>query len=235
MSNLNFSLNLSASIDKFVEPARKVNALSSEMSQKLSSLTKELHGIGNHKKSIATVERLSVSLKKNTTELVQAREKSRNLLTQIKSTANPTKKMRSEFDRARNAVERLEHSQKKYRLELAKKIKSLKAAGIDTRKLAEEQKRLGKAYETTGNKINQYSQQQATMERANQVRDQRMQRAANISLVAGGIDRTGRAMTRALSKPFQQAVSFESAMADVRKVVDFDEPDGLLKAQQSHC
>ncbi len=49
---------------------------------------------------------------------------------------------------------------------------------------------------------------------------------ANMTFVGDALGRTGQAMTRPLIGAAQAAMTFESAMAEVRKVVDFPTPDG---------
>ena len=56
-----------------------------------------------------------------------------------------------------------------------------------------------------------------------------MERATYLRVAADGAARVGQGFTRALRKPVSAAVEFESAMADVRKVVNFEAPDGLEK------
>ena len=54
-----------------------------------------------------------------------------------------------------------------------------------------------------------------------------MERATYLRVAADGAARVGEGFTNALRKPVGAAVEFESAMADVRKVVNFEAPDGL--------
>ena len=69
----NLGLNLSATIDKFVEPARKVSNLTQEASEKLNTFQKELSSIDNQKKAISRVNQLKTSIDSNNKSLVQAR------------------------------------------------------------------------------------------------------------------------------------------------------------------
>jgi len=50
------------------------------------------------------------------------------------------------------------------------------------------------------------------------------QKAANLTFIGDAIGRVGRGMVGALTKPIEAATSFESTMADVRKVVNFESP-----------
>ena len=65
---------------------------------------------------------------------------------------------------------------------------------------------------------------QARLEHLTNEWDRATQRAANAALIAGGMERVGHRMVSALTGPAEAAVSFEEAMADVRKVVDFANP-----------
>ena len=56
-----------------------------------------------------------------------------------------------------------------------------------------------------------------------------MERATYLRVAADGAARVGQGFTDALRKPVSAAVEFESTMADVRKVVNFEAPDGLEK------
>jgi Arc/MetJ family transcription regulator len=49
---------------------------------------------------------------------------------------------------------------------------------------------------------------------------------ANMTFVGDALGRTGQALTRPLADAANEAMRFESAMADVKKVVDFDTPQG---------
>lgn len=56
---------------------------------------------------------------------------------------------------------------------------------------------------------------------------QAMERATNLNFAAMAVGNFSRKLQGALTGPVAAAVDFESAMADVRKVVEFDTPDGL--------
>ena len=55
--------------------------------------------------------------------------------------------------------------------------------------------------------------------------DKRVQSAANLSLVSGAVERTGQRLRGFVEVPTRAAMDFESVMADVRKVVDFETPE----------
>ncbi|MBT9383336.1 phage tail tape measure protein [Pseudooceanicola sp. CBS1P-1] len=168
--------------------------------------------------------------------LDRARERVRQLKLEITTTANPTQALRREFDSARRAADRLEQKHGQNRATLRGLQSQLEQAGVKTRDLAGEQARLSAALDqgTTA-----FGRQMQKMERLAQAQEkiaagrQRMERtlatSANLSFTGMASLGTGRRIATSLSNPIKQAVDFESAMADVKKVVNFDAPDGLAK------
>lgn len=67
------------------------------------------------------------------------------------------------------------------------------------------------------------------VKKASERMQSRLQLSANFALAADGAARFSGKINGALGAVVSKAVSFESAMADVRKVVEFQEPDGLVK------
>ncbi len=61
------------------------------------------------------------------------------------------------------------------------------------------------------------------------LRQQEIGDAAMQSAVA--VTTLGRAAVNALSAPIRQAMDMQDAMADINKVVDFEDPGGLQKMQ----
>lgn len=60
-----------------------------------------------------------------------------------------------------------------------------------------------------------------------------MERATNLNFAAQAVGNFSRRLQNTLKGPVAAAVNFESAMADVRKVVNFDTPDGLQRLGQA--
>lgn len=120
--------------------------------------------------------------------------------------------------------------------------KSLTQLGAETRRLSNEQKTLSRGIDTFGRMgknvdglrdkyarvTEQLNKMRAATERLKRVEDARQANMAKRAELRGQMMDTV-ALGMMAGAPLKAAIDFESAMADVRKVVDFDEPDGLKK------
>jgi TP901 family phage tail tape measure protein len=124
--------------------------------------------------------------------------------------------------------------------------KSLTQLGQETRRLSNEQKTLSRGIDTFGRMgknvdglrekyarvTEQLNKMRAATERLKRVEDARQANMAKRAELRGQMMDTV-ALGMMAGAPLKAAIDFESAMADVRKVVDFDEPDGLQKMSRT--
>ncbi|MBR9651927.1 phage tail tape measure protein [Thalassovita aquimarina] len=110
----------------------------------------------------------------------------------------------------------------------------LRQAGVNTGNLAGEQRRLAGALDGAstafGRQMDRMRRLEVMQKRIADERermDRSLATSANLSFVGGASMQTGRRILTGLSGPVKQAVEFETAMSDVRKVVDFESPDGF--------
>ncbi|MBM7423827.1 phage tail tape measure protein [Spongiibacter marinus] len=142
----------------------------------------------------------------------------------LKQQAKENKTLIREHERAEKALEQTT-KQRRLAVERAAQLRSkLKAEGIETRDLTAAQNRLGDAYARTQSRIKAVSQAHGQLAAAEAKHNETLQKAANTTIVAAGMDRVGRGALNFLRGPTDQAIAFESAMADVKKVVEFDNP-----------
>ncbi|MFO7597079.1 MAG: phage tail tape measure protein, partial [Desulfocurvibacter africanus] len=103
-------------------------------------------------------------------------------------------------------------------VQFAALLGQLQGAGLDTGKLEGSYRKLGSALDSLKGK-------QAVLGRIAAAQEKLAQRRA--ALKAQAVDMF--ALGAALIAPVRSAMRFEESMADVKKVVDFDEPDGLIE------
>jgi len=228
MADLNLSILLQA-IDRFSEPAKKVTAVSDKLAAHLKAGQKALNKLGEQSKLIERLKGIEQRLGKTASELDQARRRTAELGRELAATDKPTKKLQQVFEQAKRKSSQLKEAHRAQREELQRLRSELREAGIDTRSLADAEKTLAGRAEQAAEKMKRLSETAAKVERLRANYDRSLQTAANVSLVAGGLRHVGQQLTQALTGPLRQAIDFESAMADVRKVVNFAEPDGLKK------
>tara|TARA_R110001592_G_scaffold363400_1_gene688197 strand:- start:53053 stop:55419 length:2367 start_codon:yes stop_codon:yes gene_type:complete len=137
----------------------------------------------------------------------------------LKAQAKENKTLIREHERAEKALEKTT-KQRRLAIERAAQLRTkLKAEGIETRDLTGAQNRLGEAYARTQAKIKAVSQAHGNLAAAQAKHNERLQKAANTTVVAAGIDRVGRGALNAVSQPANYAISRESAFTEVDKFV----------------
>ncbi len=234
MAELKTSIIIQAQ-DRFSVVAKKIEAAGGKLSKGLTEAQKDLASLG---KKAADVKRFGI-LKKSLADTGQqmrtAQVRAQALGRKIAQMAAPTKKIRNEFERARRETRRLGQRHREQTSELQRLRGDLRGAGIDTRKLSDAQRRLSQDIAATTQKMgrlgnaaeaaaSRVSAAQGRVAEAQARLDKRVQTAANLSLASGAVDRTGQRLLDFAEAPTRAAMEFESVMADVKKVVDFESP-----------
>lgn len=130
MSNIEFKLT--ANLD---EATREVRGFRKEYGELVRAVEKPL-------RQVNTFRELENSIEKTSREMASARENVRALGDQLAAQAVPTKKLQLEYRDATNQLNQLMRAETSQGLQLTKMRRELQAAGVDTRNLAGEQKRL---------------------------------------------------------------------------------------------
>jgi len=231
MSDLDYSLVLRA-VDKFSRPAKKIAGVSKQMAEQLGKGQKELSKLGNQKKAIKRMQELHGSLGKTANKLDLAKKKAAALGRELKTTSGPTRQLRKQHEAAVKSIRRLTQQHDKQRQSLRKNKGELKQAGVDTRNLRKEQKRLGDEYVKTSKKMERIAKRAAEVSKARSRYDRALQRAANISLVAGGMSRVGGSMMRAVSDPLSRMRMVERSKGELKSLGIKDTNSIAAKGQQ---
>lgn len=147
-------------------------------------------------------------------QAAQARVK--ELAQEIRRCGVPTKEMVGNFDKAKAAAAEAKAKFESNRDSLAKLRKEMVAAGIDIQRLADHHRHLGKS-------INDLQERYRALESTKARVDANL--ADRSALQGQMVGATLLAST--LAVPISRAIELESAMADVRKVVNFPTADGL--------
>jgi len=221
-------------VDKYSGMIRNMTGVTGRFADKVRSDVGRLQGLRGPLKLIQDFKAAQSTFGRSEAALRKSREKLKALRAEMKATASPTKKMTQEFERAKRAAERLRQAHEKNKTELAQLQGKLRSAGVNTSDLAGEQRRLvgalGRADAAMGRQVERLQRLKAMQDRITASRermDRTLARAANLSFVGNAAMATGRRILNAMSAPIMMAVEFESAMSDVRKVVDFESPDAF--------
>jgi len=175
----------------------------------LGSLQKQITSLNNQQGDLGNLQKLQKSVGTLSREFNQAQQKAQMLGKELAQTEKPTKKQTQEFNKARTAAAKLKTRLGEQRGELNKLRSSMGATGKSTRDLINDQKAL--AAQTEKARAAQASLQ-TTMAKQQANKSLRADKRGQL------LDAVGLAAT--LAAPISQAIKFESAMADVNKVVE---------------
>jgi hypothetical protein len=143
MSTNSMRLNLIMGlVDKITGPIQKVTSETTKMGDKIKSTQTELARLGSTSKDIEHFKALQERGAKTGDALAAAQAKAKALGQQLAATAEPSRKMTAEFEKATAQVKRLQAQQQAERLELQQTGAKLKEAGVNTGKLGEATRRI---------------------------------------------------------------------------------------------
>lgn len=188
----------------------------SKANAKLNTLGKELKGLRDQKGLIERFERDEVALAKARLNLEKAQKKVQSLKLALRKDATNAG-LAADLEKARAHAARLTVAVDKNRSAMAKSERAIRQKNMAVGSLATTYDRLGREIDSARRKQDRFTTAASRKDAAGQqLSDIRGQVAA----AAGAVYTVG--------STIRDAMDFESAMADVRKVVDFDQPDGLI-------
>ncbi|WP_068305272.1 phage tail tape measure protein [Pararhodobacter sp. CCB-MM2] len=221
-------------VDRFSSELNRMRTVTGRFADGVRTELGRLQNLRGPLRLIEDFRTQQVVVRESGVALQRARERVRELQHAIRTTRQPTAAMRREFQQARNAAERLEQRHAQNRRTLAGLQTQLRQAGVNTADLAGEQNRLvgsidrvTTAFGRQMDRLERIQTMQTRIADARERMDRSLATSANMSFAGRATMDTGRRILTALSGPIQQAIDFESAMADVRKVVDFDSPEAF--------
>lgn len=223
-------------VDQYSSMLRNMRTVTGRFADGVRTEMSRLQGLRGPLRLIEDFRRQQQVVSQSGEALGRARERVRQLQHAITTTRNPTAQMRREFERARATADRLEQQHQQNRRALSGLQGQLRQAGVNTGDLAGEQRRLAGALDGATTAFGRQMERMRSLEtmqtriaEARERMDRSLATAANLSFVGNASMMTGRRIMTALSGPVQQAIDFESAMSDVRKVVDFDTPESFAQ------
>ena len=192
-----------------------------------TSSQKQLDTLGRSIKQLNTTSENVNAFKELRQSTLQARQQwtsaeaeVKRLAKEIQNTEKPSKELNNSFRNAKKEAAVAKSAYQQNKAALKEMSTSLKAAGVDTKNLTSEQNRLGKALDILRQRQTALTavenKRQANLSKRSMYRSQMM------DVVALGTSLYG------LVRP---AVAFESAMADVKKVVNFETPQQVREME----
>ncbi|WP_375170724.1 hypothetical protein [Marinobacter sp.] len=150
--NLDLQVVLAAR-DKLTKPLKKIDATTTGTARALKQAQAETKQLQSSQRDVSSFRRMDDALGKNAKALAESRERVRRLGHELRTTSKPTAKLRNEYNKAREEVEKFTRKGQDQRKELGKVRKRLNDAGVDVRNLSGEERRLADQMQATNHRI----------------------------------------------------------------------------------
>lgn len=160
-------------VDRATRPIRAVSQGGSELAQTLKATRETLKGLQTQQKDVESFRRQQEAARQAGEALQANRERLRALSAQMAATANPTRQMTAEFQRAMREGHKLKTTHGEQQRKLQELQGRLQSAGISTNRLGAEELRLRRRIEQSTRSIDE---QQDSMRRLGE-RQERLAKA----------------------------------------------------------
>lgn len=226
MSTLKLQLLLGA-VDKITAPLKAITGQSRVTAKDLAAAKAKVRDLEQQSAKIEGFKQLGAQIGVNNAKLQEAKAKFEEVKRTIAATANPTRMMVNEFNKAEKAVQGLSAKQTEMNTRYEGMKRSLQSATMGTKDLAKTQELLKNATAAANEKLKQQrsdldrvAEQQKRLNLAkaayNQTKDLQGKLAGN----GAGMLATGTAMGLPVLGVVKEYSSFEDAMKGVAKQVD---------------
>jgi len=218
-------------LDKVTKPLREISGSSTKASKDLRDTQARLQALNRTQGDVSAFRKLKQEVGGTERALKEAQARVAALGRELQSTSAPTKKLKTEFERAKRTAASLKAEHQEQALQLQRLRERLATAGVPANRLAEHERRLRQEVSRTNTEL----EDQTRRLDAAAIRSQRLsagreafgkvQGVAGQTALAGAASLgAGMAAAAPIVGATREAMTFESAMADVRKVVDFPTP-----------
>lgn len=217
MSDLRLSVIIGA-VDRLTQPVRKIVQTTDQLTRSVQQQRGEMERLGRTTGDIAHFKKLKTATGQTSKELVDARNQATRLGRELSQVEKPTRKMQQQFDRARRSVQQLEQQYQSQQVKLQGLRRGLSQAGVSTRNLTSEQRRLKTEADKASAALDRQNRRLQNMQAARQKISTGLATAANMMFVGHAAGQVGRTAAGLLSAPITVAADFEAAMSGVGAV-----------------
>lgn len=236
MSNLRLQVLLNA-VDRASRPFRSVEKASKALSGNIRNTQDTLRNLNAQASQIDGFRKASAQLAVTRASLKKAKEEASRLSQAFANTANPTAKQTRLMEAAKRAASELQAKENSLRNSVQRQRGALESAGISTRNLAAEQRRLRARSQEANATLARQREELARLNRQQQRREnsrrrfQATQRAGdtirNNGAVAMGV---GSAALYAEGKFIAPGITFDKEMSGTQAILGLDKADKKLAA-----
>ncbi|MCW2399667.1 phage tail tape measure protein [Sphingobium sp. B2D3C] len=216
-------------LDRVTAPLKAITGASSNARKDLAETHKQLQKLDAAQQQVGKYKAAEGRFAADTQALAQQREKMEELRATLEKTEAPTKKLRNEFARAEKQTALLTAKVDRGGDELQQLSRQLGEAGIDVGDLARHEHDLAVRTYDANQALKRQTEQLDKVARAQRNTDRLNEVSAKATGLGLGMVAAGTAAGAPIVMATKQAMTLEAAMADVRKVVDFDSPQAFAQ------
>ena len=211
-------------LDKVTAPLKSITGASSAARRDLGKTAQELQHLDRLQKQVGSYKAKEKAFGADTRKLQETNERLAKLRDQIEATEKPTKKLAKEFDQAQRQAATLSARLDAGGAELQTPSRKLSAAGIDVADLASHESRLTQRTEEANRTLRQQTAQLEKVNKAKRNSDKLNNISSKATGMGLGMIAAGAATAAPVVGAVKQAMTLESAMADVSKVTNMTGP-----------
>lgn len=218
MADAKYSIAIAA-VDKFSAPFKSFAATNEKLVGQIKGQQAELRKLKAAQSNLTGFDQMKRKLAETGAALDKARQDEAELARQMAATEQPTKRLTMAFEKARAVTAQLAIDHQTQSNKLERLDRKLSEAGVDARKFANEQQRIEHATEQANAAL---KVQQARLKGVTDAQGRVDANRAARSELRGRVIETA-AVGYLAAQPVKAAINYESAMADVKKVVNFQD------------
>jgi len=217
-----------AAAEKFSAPFAKASKATTVLSKDLKAARDRVRDLDDTSRQLQGFQKLESEIVSLAQDLKKAKDAAAALEKKFDDTAKPTKRLMNETMKAAEAVAKLEAKQRDQVGRLEQVRSKLHAAGVETGDMAKAQHRLhdqvteaNRALDAQKNKLSEVVDRQKRFAKAGGIISKGGGRAGKALAVGAASGAAALGAERVVEAQARPAMSYEDAIADVKKVVDF--------------
>ncbi|WP_374414218.1 phage tail tape measure protein [Novosphingobium colocasiae] len=211
-------------LDKLTAPLKSITGASSAARRDLAKTADELQHLDNLQKQIGSYKAKEEAFGANSRKLQETNARLGELRAQMDATEKPTKALAKQFAQAERQAASLTAHLDASGAELQQLSSKLSAAGIDVGDLARHEDRLAERAQEANRALRQQTAQLEQVNRAKRNSDKLNDMSTKATGMGLGMVGAGLAVGVPVVAAVKQAMTLESAMADVSKVTQMSAP-----------
>ncbi len=230
MSDQKLSIKvLFEALDKISSPLKAITAKASQSREKFNQLNKSLKGLEQIDNDVKRLKLLSGELNNAGNKVAFAQKRLIELSHALKNSDGDVTALKDEFKRLNGEMPKLIANENKLQSELSATSRKLSSAGIDVADLAHSEQKLAQEAYKAERALEAQRKELNKLHEARKTATNMQTSGGNMMMNGGGAIAAGAVISLPIINATKDAMKFENAMADAKKVLNDWTPEGLAQ------